>query len=664
MFRFNKLYIFLFLTFIAVIFLNVFCNQPAKQDETKGKVYLNLADSVGYVGMNKCKECHADKYNSFTQTGMGMSFDESSKEKSSADYSKPFAIYDKFKDLYYRSYWHSSGSQAICEYRLAGKDTVHSRTDLVSYIIGSGQHTNSHLQNINGYVYQMPMTYYTQKGKWDFPPGFEAGNNTRFERKIGLECMTCHNAYPKFIMGSENKYEFVAGGIDCERCHGPGQAHVNQFMNGERIDTSIYIDYSIVNPAKLPLELQFNICMRCHLQGNSVLKDDKSFFDFKPGMKLSDYWTVFLPKYKNGEKDFIMASHADRLKQSKCYLASLKNVKEGSLKPYKYALTCVTCHDPHVGVKHTGKEVYNSKCVSCHQTFKHKEIAKPADKYNNCVSCHMPKSSSTDIPHVSVTDHYIRTPISNEDQNKVKEFIGLYAVNESNPSAQTKARAYLMQYEKFESRSYYLDSALFFLKKINNGKIDKSNLCDWVNYYFLKSDFISITNTIQKTGQQEVLINYLNKQSYENTHAWATYRIAESYSNLGYQDAALLFYKKATDLAPYILDFENKYGACLLANNKVAEAEKIFQFIIKENPKYAAAYNNLGFIYLNTNRIEKAETLILTAIKLNPDYENALLNYAGILLYKDQKAEATKLLSRIVKQFPGNIKAKELFRSL
>ena len=307
--------------------------------------------------------------------------------------------------------------------------------------------------------------------------------------------------------------------------------------------------------------------MRCHLQGNAILKDDKSFFDFKPGMLLSDFWTVFLPKYKNGEKDFIMASHADRLKQSKCYLSSLKNVKEGSLRPYKSALTCVTCHDPHVGVKHTDKTVYNTKCVSCHQTFKHKEIAKEKDKYNNCVSCHMPKSSSTDIPHVSVTDHYIRKPISDEEKNKVKEFIGLYAVNEAKPNSATKAKAYLSQFEKFEPMNYYLDSAFALL---SIAKLNKSNFCDWINYYYLRNDFSAITKNVESIGEQLVNTKYLYKQSYDNAHAWTAYRIGEAYNNLGYADAALLFYKKATDLAPYVLDFENKYGACLLANNKAA----------------------------------------------------------------------------------------------
>ena len=79
--------------------------------------------------------------------------------------------------------------------------------------------------------------------------------------------------YSRFCLGSENKYS--ASGIDCERCHGPGELHVQRMLNGELVDTSTHIDYSIVNPKKLSLEAQFQICMRCHLQGNTVLSEAK-----------------------------------------------------------------------------------------------------------------------------------------------------------------------------------------------------------------------------------------------------------------------------------------------------------------------------------------------------------------------------------------------------
>jgi hypothetical protein len=260
--------------------------------------YLNFDKEVKYVGMQTCRNCHLDKYETFLHTGMGSSFGAASPEKSAAEFGEAAKIYDPHTDMHYESYF-IRDEMYISEYRLRGKDTVHKRSEKVDYIIGSGQHTNSHLYQVNGYFYQMPMTYYTQQGKWDLPPGFENGFNSRFNRSIELECMSCHNAYPQFVEGSRNKYTSVLQGIDCERCHGPGELHVQLKTSGVIIDTATEIDYSIVNPKKLPYDLQVDVCQRCHLQGNAVLKEGKTFFDFKPGQRLSDFMNVFLPRYEN-----------------------------------------------------------------------------------------------------------------------------------------------------------------------------------------------------------------------------------------------------------------------------------------------------------------------------------------------------------------------------
>src|ERR1035438_4506017 len=46
--------------------------------------YLNLEDSIHYVGINTCKQCHMDIYRTFIQTGMGQSFGLASRTKSKA----------------------------------------------------------------------------------------------------------------------------------------------------------------------------------------------------------------------------------------------------------------------------------------------------------------------------------------------------------------------------------------------------------------------------------------------------------------------------------------------------------------------------------------------------------------------------------------------------
>ena len=163
---------------------------------------------------------------------MGQSFDRASKEKSSADFNGHEPVYDSSSNYYYYPYW-ANDTMYIREFRLSGTDTIHSRTERVDFIIGSGQHTNSHMVDRNGYLYQAPVTFYTQNGLWDLAPGFENGQNSRFGRVIKMECLTCHNAIPKKQEGSVNKYHAIPNGIDCERCHGPGSVHIKEKLAGK-----------------------------------------------------------------------------------------------------------------------------------------------------------------------------------------------------------------------------------------------------------------------------------------------------------------------------------------------------------------------------------------------------------------------------------------------
>lgn len=641
-------------------------DQQAKKKDTL--LYLNHSDSAKYVGMNACRQCHQAIYNTFIETGMGKSFDVASRKKSSGDFSSS-SIYDKIADLHYKAYW-DHDSLFIKEFRLNKKDTTHVRTEQVNYIIGSGQHTNSHMQSINGYINQMPMTYYTQKKHWDLPPGFENGVNTRFSRKIGLECMSCHNGYPDFVMGSENKFKSVPNGIDCERCHGPGSVHVAERSTGSRIDTSKYIDYSIVNPAKLSVDAQFDICQRCHLQGNAVLKEDKSFYDFKPGQKLSDFISVFLPKYKNADDEFIMASHADRLKQSACFIKSYEKAgKQNSLKPYQGAMTCVTCHNPHVSVRNTNKNVFNDACMNCHGKSAdgsrqlaleaaHRQL--PSASWSNCVSCHMPATGSTDIPHVSVHDHYIRKPISKKEQEKIKTFVGLFSVNEKNPDALTRSKAYIDQYDKFDQNAAYLDSALAILKTVRD---PKKSIHQQIQIYFTKQNFQQILNLVAAFGEQKCDSLFV-KRSYENKDAWAAYRIAEAFSNTGNSPAATKWFKKAVALSPYNLNFRNKLGSTLASANDLNAATEQFEFIMKENPKFVSSYSNLGYIKLMQGFPAEALRLYTIGKKLDPDNEALLLNLAGYYLFMKNKLTAKIYLEEIVKKYPNNQRAKMTLQQL
>ena len=632
-------------TYILASFciLLLYTTQYSCIPEQPKKVYLNLADSVKYVGEQTCKSCHYDKHKTFAHTGMGQSFGLANRSKSAANFHEDSTLLDLHSDLYYHPYWQKD-SLKLQEYRLLNGDTVHNRTEKADYIIGSGQHTNSHISNENGYLHQLPFTYYTQEGTLDLPPGFEDGFNTRFSRKIGLECMSCHNSLPDFVMGSENKFDKVPLGISCERCHGPGEIHVAEKMKGIVVDTSKFIDYTIVNPGKLSSDLQFDLCSRCHLQGNTVLEGEQSFFDFKPGMKLEEVMNVFLPRFKNDES-FIMASHVDRLKMSECFINS------------KDKLTCVTCHNPHLSIKDTPKAVFKQACLSCHTDVKEHE----ADKGGKCISCHMPKSGSSDIPHVTVSDHKIAIPkaLNSPESNSIKEFIGLYCVNNSAPSDLNILKAYLQQYEKFEKQDYYLDSAFVYLSKI------PVTICarEWIKYYFFTSDVTALISWFEKESF-ETRLKELNKPSYANDDAWAWYRVGESYyKTLNYTKAADCF-KQASLLAPFHLEIQNKFGMALLKCKRLIEAQQVFEFIRTENPKFEKVYANYGFLHSVLGNFNEALKMYETGLALNPDIAQLWLNLAAYYLHVQNIEEAKKALKQVLRIKPNHSRAQQLLNQL
>lgn len=656
--------VFLFALCSILFFANWFCS-PQKKTVEANKTYASLNDSTKYVGMSQCRLCHESIYNTYIETGMGKSFGVASKKKSSARFDQHALVYDKYKDFYYKPYWEGD-SLKFMEFRLEGKDTVHKRIQTIHYIVGSGQHTNSHIYNTNSFLNQAPMTFYTQKVHWDLPPGFEDGHNSRFNRLIGLECMTCHNGYPKFELGSENKFTDVKNGIDCERCHGPGSEHIKQKSSGMRVDTTNEIDYSIVNPAKLPIDLQFDVCQRCHIQGNAVLNEGKSFFDFKPGMHLSEVMNVFMPVYKGSDEEHIMASHAERLKLSRCYIETMARVEKQSnvklaLKPYKNALACVTCHDPHVSRLLTDKKVFNSKCTNCHQSGKDhlcKEKQSVQAKANfNCVQCHMPENGTTDIPHVNVHDHRIAVHKTADEIKKVKTFIGINCINNPDPSAETKAKAYIAYYEKFGYDVSVLDSALHYLDANDLNK----NFKELVQVYYLKREYARVIQIATMVNA----LSKLNKKSYDNSDAWTSYRIGESYNNLVDGRNALIYFQNAYQLTPDYDEFANKYATALLSQNKSTEGKIVLEKLINDHPNYVQGLSNLGFYYLSVeNNSQKAEALYDRAIALDPDYEQVLLNKAGLLITTNRKSESITLLKKILKKNPKSEKAKLVLEQL
>jgi hypothetical protein len=599
------------------------CRQGGNKHPVQGTAFLNHHDSVRYMGTASCEACHADKYRTFLETGMGKSFDAASLKKTSADFRNVIPVYDSFRNLYYLPFF-AGETFYLKEYRMEGNDTVYARTEKISYIIGSGHHTNSHFIEENGYVFQAPLTFYTQKGKWDLPPGFENGHNTGFNRKIGLECMSCHNSIPGLVAGTDNRYVSLPHGISCERCHGPGELHIRERQLG-KVDSSM-----IVNPRKLVWQRQMDICQRCHLQGNAVLKPGRTFASFRPGMVLSETFDQFSPEYEGGE-DFVMAAHAERFQQSRCFIKSVR----GNINSEKASIgfTCISCHNPHVTVKNVNSIHFNNTCKGCHgsapqtlctDTREHLDAAG-----NNCVQCHMPSSGTSDIPHVTVHDHYIRKP--QPHKKNTGKLLGLRCITNEKPDLLTETEAYISYFEKFDPHPLYLQKAREKSRSLDAGRPDHFQTL--LHLYYISGEYGRIIE-MTESGNGDY-------------DAWTSYRIAKAYDHKGKLDKASEWLEKAVAKESGNLDFLLQHAVLRIRLKQYRQAEEMLVKLNGLYSKNAESWAYLGMVKLQGNEPALARKYFMKALSLDPDLLIALQNLKTLYSILGNDEEVRKIEARI-----------------
>lgn len=379
-------------------------------------IFRNTAPDVGYVGSRACAGCHKELYKRFLRTAHAHSMSLAGQATHLSKVPQPVTIFDEKINRYFQVF--RKGADLFqSEYELS-KDggEVFRTTHKLEYVVGSAAVGQTFLLRREGHLLEAPLSYYVGEGKWDLSPGYEI-SNVGFNRTVLPGCIVCHSGQPQPVAGREGLYKnppFRELGIGCENCHGPGELHVAERMKRVRISSKA--DTSIVNPAKLPLQLADDICMYCHQGGGAiVLQPGKDHTDFRPGTPLCQTLAIFklaLKKEQRAESDQEERRPPARynlvepswwkestIKMSKCYQASGGRVR------------CLTCHNGHdtprgaAAVAH-----YRRQCLTCHtssscrlprlQRVQHKPP-------NDCVSCHMPKRAIGGIPHSASTLHRI-----------------------------------------------------------------------------------------------------------------------------------------------------------------------------------------------------------------------------------------------------------------
>ena len=323
-------------------------SSETEEGEAEGVVpgppsFQNLDPHVAYTGMDTCRSCHLGVHSTYVESGMARS--------------------------------------------LTPLDAHDGATAEKGWVVGSGEHLAALLGR--------GALACRQAGSAEWVP-CEDGNQHVPEAIDERACLGCHDVADPLRVPAPR-------GVDCERCHGPGELHVARWKNSSERGTGS-ADPTIVNPRRLPPSSRMAVCLQCHLgdlrETARIARDGHSAEQFRPGMPFDAIWSTWRVS-RPSPVEFGVASQGDRLLRSRCFVES-----DGRMD-------CTTCHNPHVSVYRDDRppDLFRVQCLGCHAVeaclapAQARASTTPAD---DCVDCHMRRAEPVDQRGTQYTDHWIR----------------------------------------------------------------------------------------------------------------------------------------------------------------------------------------------------------------------------------------------------------------
>jgi hypothetical protein len=236
-------------------------------------------------------------------------------------------------------------------------------------------------------------------------------------------CVGCH------VSGQENGYNAATHsyntqwsdfGTSCERCHGPGAAHVQQYRGSAFApgatagqpshEVGLGTRAAIVRPTRLEPGAATGVCAQCHSLRTAInpgYKAGDDYYDyFTPVLEYAPYARPHAsqdPPYWADGRPRRFSNDAIGLWQSACFLRG--------------GATCTSCHaDPHLPDIDKNPQLAppasNALCLRCHQPIGAQLTAHTRHAAGSsgsaCVECHMPKTVVS--IKATIRDHTIGVP--------------------------------------------------------------------------------------------------------------------------------------------------------------------------------------------------------------------------------------------------------------
>jgi hypothetical protein len=340
---------------LAALFLSACGETPINVEALKSQ-------PKKYVGSDTCKLCHLEHYDSWKMTLHSRMLQDAKKNQD--------AIIAPIDENKIRADLAKLGAKL----KVPADKIFVPKMEQIQYTIGS-QWKQRYLVEKEGKLYISPIQYNIKNNTW------VNYNEDKWDKKPWiLGCGGCHATGV-----SIEKNSFIEPGVGCEACHGKGSWHAALPKTAvfEKRET-------IVNPAKLTMGMEVQICGSCHNRGKSVQhKDAEWAVGYEPGKALEAYFKS--TSFAAGDVKEVYANEFSKgHHQQYIDWSQSKHADEG--------VTCTSCHYVHqVGVPPTRSQTQapgSKQCLSCHPVVNNNQ-AHSIHSFGNCVGCHMPRIATS-----------------------------------------------------------------------------------------------------------------------------------------------------------------------------------------------------------------------------------------------------------------------------
>ena len=598
---------------------------------------------AGYVDPGSCARCHRQIAENYARTGMGRSFrsvrpstalpEFDGTSFNNAASGQRFTALQRGNDYYVRrSHGGADGKEA---------NTLEVRAD---YILGSGDHARSYLRrSVDNRLLEFPVSWYAENGgHWEMSPGYDRPGHQGFSREVNYRCMFCHNGYPG-IEGRASAWnggtefpKLLPEGIDCQRCHGPGGAHVAAATRGQSRQE---VRSAIVNPARLNAERRLEVCMQCHLETTSsplpgaIQRQGREVFSYRPGQPLGNYILYFDHAPGTGQEDkFEIVSSVYRLRQSECFKATNGRPE------------CINCHDPHrAASREETLRKSDAVCAGCHGPAAKPLRASHPDTASSCTGCHMPQRRAEDAPHILITDHKIsaRPPRdSRRTETGALPYAGEVALYYPDKSADSGLDLAIAQVKDLSN----LPEGLQRLEKALEQAAPASGRAHF-----------EMGEVLFTVGQAARALPFFEEAVKRDPREWRyLYKLGQAAQGSGRTNQAVDEYRRALALAPGQSGILAALGSAYAERGDLPLALSAFRQARALDPEDGMAQSNMGNILLRLGNRVEAERALREAVRLRPEVATIRMSLGATLLgSKDKLVESRREFEEAIRAGPS-----------